>query len=324
MSDSKLTPEKPVQQAFLLGDWRVYPELNQLSAISDRHCRRTLEPRLMHLLCHLAANSGRVLTREQLTSELWPRVIVNENSLTRAVSELRRQLTTAGRSGTDYLQTIPKRGYRLVCLPQPIPSAIKEHTMAPEAALGLSRAAAILADWRRPLLMTACLVLAALTISFDFTASPAGNSAMTPSGLVYDQVVGDTPTLVGGKLSLSSHGRERIAMASPGLNGFSALSPDGSVLALVRHDEGLSTVYLTRPDSAADPVPIFSSDEVLYNPSWSPIGNALLFARQSSSVLTTLLPVRGQYDDLVMLDLDTLSLRVLIDNNPEPREQAAV
>ena len=120
MSKSTLDPEKPLQHAFTLGSWRVNPELNQLTQINNPCVQRTMEPRLMHLLCFLAANPTRVLTRDQLSCELWPRVIVNENSLTRAVSELRKKLALPDRAGTAYLQTIPKRGYRLTCPLHPV------------------------------------------------------------------------------------------------------------------------------------------------------------------------------------------------------------
>ena len=74
---------------FSVGDWQVWPELNRLQHRRETR-QRQLEPRLINLLCYLAANSERVLSREQLVNELWPRVTVNENSLTRAVSELRK------------------------------------------------------------------------------------------------------------------------------------------------------------------------------------------------------------------------------------------
>ena len=68
---------------FSLGDWRVLPQLNRLQHLTSGE-ERQLEPRLIKLLCFLAANEHRVLSREELVQELWPRVIVNENSLTRA------------------------------------------------------------------------------------------------------------------------------------------------------------------------------------------------------------------------------------------------
>ena len=102
--------------------WQVLPERNllQLSSEGRPVQSRQLEPRLMQLLCLLAHADGSVLSREFLMEALWPRVIVNENSLTRAVSELRKafvktaacaHLTDSGL--TELIETVPKRGYRL-------------------------------------------------------------------------------------------------------------------------------------------------------------------------------------------------------------------
>ena len=98
---------------FSLGDWRVLPQLNRLQHLISGE-ERQLEPRLIKLLCFLAANEHRVLSREELVQELWPRVIVNENSLTRAISELRKQLQSTIAVHANYIETIPKRGYRLI------------------------------------------------------------------------------------------------------------------------------------------------------------------------------------------------------------------
>ena len=63
-----------MSRPFSLGDWYIVPELNRLKSKSDKE-ERQLEPRLIKLLCYLAANEDRVLTRDELVQELWPRVI---------------------------------------------------------------------------------------------------------------------------------------------------------------------------------------------------------------------------------------------------------
>jgi len=327
MSESTLEFYRPLLETFSLGSWRVEPQLNQLTEIANPCHHRNLEPRLMHLLCYLAANPGRVLTRELLSNELWPRVIVNENSLTRAVSELRKQLTLPDSPGTGYLQTIPKRGYLLIFPPQPAAIPTQGQNLPANRSLPLAATSATVVSWRRPLQLAACLVLAALTISIDYPTDQAGYSEQALSetgGDVFDQVVEQEPVIIGGQLSLSALNSSGVADQSYQLNPSSALSPDGSVMAFVRHEMELSTIYLARNDLDSDPVAVFSTQDFLYNLGWSPIGNALLFARQSPSLLNTLLANPAEHADLVMLDLDTLSLQVLIDNSPEPRRPAAV
>jgi len=74
-----------------------------------------LDPKVMGVLVELAAGAGRVVSRDELLSTLWPDTVVTEDALTRCVYELRRQLAQAG--GDErykaMFQTLPKRGYRL-------------------------------------------------------------------------------------------------------------------------------------------------------------------------------------------------------------------
>ncbi|MGZ5710743.1 MAG: winged helix-turn-helix domain-containing protein [Burkholderiales bacterium] len=92
-----------------VGDWLVEPALNQLSAGGKTV---KLEPKTMALLYYLAEKSGQVVSREALLAAIWPGVVVGYDSLTQAVIKLRKALGDADAS--TYIQTIPKRGYRLV------------------------------------------------------------------------------------------------------------------------------------------------------------------------------------------------------------------
>jgi len=326
MSELTLESSKPLQQAFSIGSWRVDPELNQLTEIANQQHQQTLEPRLMHLLCYLAANPGRVLTREQLTDELWPRVIVNENSLTRAVSALRKNLASPGLPGTGYLQTIPKRGYRLICPPQLAADVDEKRKLAADfPPAPLATVSTLSSNWRRPLQLAAFLLLVASTVKINHPADKPDFSELAQSDAIYDQVVDQEPVIVGGQLSFSALDKQGAANSASQFDSPSILSPDGMVRASIRNDGGLSTIYLARTTGHKnDPVAIFSTEDYLYNLGWSPIGNALLIARQPVSLLPTRLANPAQHADLVMLDLDTLTMQVLIDNSPEPQEPAAV
>lgn len=67
----------------------------------------------MDVLVYLADRQGRVVSREELLSALWPGVIVSDDTLTQAVNKLRKALCDSARSPL-YVETISKRGYRLV------------------------------------------------------------------------------------------------------------------------------------------------------------------------------------------------------------------
>jgi DNA-binding winged helix-turn-helix (wHTH) protein/TolB-like protein len=93
-----------------VGEWTVEPDLNQLSA-QGRTVK--VEPKTMALLLCLASRPSQVVAREALISQVWPGVVVGDDSLTQVVIKLRKAL------GDDpdqplYVQTVTKKGYRLV------------------------------------------------------------------------------------------------------------------------------------------------------------------------------------------------------------------
>ncbi len=72
-----------------------------------------LPPKVAELLVALVQAAGRVLTREQLLQRLWPDTVVEEGSLTSHISLLRKALGEDP-NGQDFIETLPKRGYRFV------------------------------------------------------------------------------------------------------------------------------------------------------------------------------------------------------------------
>jgi TolB-like protein len=72
-----------------------------------------LPPKVVELLVALVQAAGTVLTREQLLQHLWPNTVVEEGSLTSHISLLRKALA-AGDTGAEFIETLPKRGYRFV------------------------------------------------------------------------------------------------------------------------------------------------------------------------------------------------------------------
>jgi DNA-binding winged helix-turn-helix (wHTH) protein/TolB-like protein/Tfp pilus assembly protein PilF len=71
----------------------------------------TLPPKAFDLLCLLAANRGRVVSKEELMETLWPETFVEEANLSVNISTLRKALGESP-AGPRYIETVPKRGYR--------------------------------------------------------------------------------------------------------------------------------------------------------------------------------------------------------------------
>jgi len=72
-----------------------------------------LTPKVFDLLLLLVENNGHVIEKEKLMNEIWPGTFVEEGNLTQNISVLRRVLS-AGADGHEFIQTIPRRGYRFV------------------------------------------------------------------------------------------------------------------------------------------------------------------------------------------------------------------
>jgi DNA-binding winged helix-turn-helix (wHTH) protein len=72
-----------------------------------------LSPKALDLLIALVTKAGRVVDKEELMREVWPDTFVEENNLTVNISALRRAPGSAS-SDQDYIQTVPRRGYRFV------------------------------------------------------------------------------------------------------------------------------------------------------------------------------------------------------------------
>jgi DNA-binding winged helix-turn-helix (wHTH) protein len=72
-----------------------------------------LSPHLVEILGHLAINCGQTITRNALLDRFWPDVHVTENTLTRAIADIRRALRDDA-ANPRFIQTVARRGYRFV------------------------------------------------------------------------------------------------------------------------------------------------------------------------------------------------------------------
>ena len=95
---------------FRIGIWLVQPGLN---TISQNGTTRQLEPKVMEVLVCLAHHAGETLPKEQLLKTIWPDTFVSDDVLIRSISEIRRAFDDDPRE-SKFIQTVPKRGYRLV------------------------------------------------------------------------------------------------------------------------------------------------------------------------------------------------------------------
>jgi DNA-binding winged helix-turn-helix (wHTH) protein/pimeloyl-ACP methyl ester carboxylesterase len=71
-----------------------------------------LTPKAFETLVALVERSGHCIGKEELMRRVWPDSFVEENNLSQNISQLRRALQSDAADGAQYIETIPRRGYR--------------------------------------------------------------------------------------------------------------------------------------------------------------------------------------------------------------------
>ncbi len=99
-----------LRKGFRMGDWTVRPIEGMIDGRGGQH---HLQPKSMDVLLCLACSASEVVERDELIEHVWGRTAVTDEPLTRCIHDIRRELNDT-REHPTYIQTIPKRGYRLI------------------------------------------------------------------------------------------------------------------------------------------------------------------------------------------------------------------
>jgi TolB-like protein/DNA-binding winged helix-turn-helix (wHTH) protein/Tfp pilus assembly protein PilF len=112
-------PESHIVYEF--GDFRLDVSRRLLLAkgVSEP---RAITPKAFETILCFVEHPGELLDKDRLMAELWPGLVVEENSLTQVISMLRRILGEA-RGENRYIATVPGRGYRFVAHVTRLPDA---------------------------------------------------------------------------------------------------------------------------------------------------------------------------------------------------------
>ncbi len=102
--------KRPDKRFYLFGIFRI--DVTERVLFGDRGAI-SLTPKAFDTLLLLVENNQRVLGKQELLERIWPDSFVEENNLAQNISILRKSLGQDS-NGNDYIQTVPKRGYRFV------------------------------------------------------------------------------------------------------------------------------------------------------------------------------------------------------------------
>src|SRR5258707_15448443 len=83
--------------------------------------RIPLEPKVLRVLTLLVSRAGRLVDKQELLESVWPDTFVEENTLTRTIAILRRQLGDTSRD-SKLIETVPTRGYRFIATVEIMPA----------------------------------------------------------------------------------------------------------------------------------------------------------------------------------------------------------
>jgi TolB-like protein/DNA-binding winged helix-turn-helix (wHTH) protein len=130
----------------------------------------------MDVLVYLAARGATVVSKDEVIKAIWAKQFLADSALSRAVCELREALGDAAQRST-YIQTIPKRGYRLIT---PVQQAIPAMQPAEPLAVPAAERATRYAPRRRstPASLSALLLLTAWVTGHEVRPSVR---AVTPT-----------------------------------------------------------------------------------------------------------------------------------------------
>lgn len=281
---------------FRLAGRTFQPALNRV--VDRGGGARQLEPKTMEVLLCLVRAGGDVVTREQLVAAVWQGGFVTDDVVTRAIGQLRR-LFEDDSAEPRVIETIRKRGYRLLVLPEaagerpavapsPAPAAAASAPVAPPPAparawpLGVAVAALVLVAaggfWSRgrhrpPPVPTL------VTVPVGVDGVEVRRPRLTPDGtrLAYARQENERTrslwtVLVDGGAPLRLTAEEGAADL-PG-----AWSPDGSALAYTRRGTAGCEIRIVPALGGADRRVAPCGDDGTADLAWSPDGATLVYA----------------------------------------------
>jgi Tol biopolymer transport system component/DNA-binding winged helix-turn-helix (wHTH) protein len=301
----------PAAPDLLIAGRLVQPGLNRIAG-PDQRAPVQVEPKVMDVLVCLADTPGEVVSREALIDKVWQGAFVSDDVLTRSIGQLRR-LFGDDPERPRVIETIRKRGYRLIAMPAPAPAPSEPASASgPAAALEppaakwaaptprpLSTGAAALprlAATRRPAVAALCL-LAVLAAAMLLLERPRLRTS--PDRNARDR---NAPDRASPERAAGRDVRLLPIAAVPADAIRPAISPEGTRVAFSWNGGGTGRdlmLYVAALGQGPPPVAITShrgDAEHLadLDPSWSPDGALIAFTRQgrrSCELLTV--PARG-------------------------------
>ncbi len=142
-----------------------------------------LTPKVFDILVTLVEHGGQVMAKDELMKRVWPNTFVEEGNLTQNISLLRKALgETPG--GVQFIETVPRRGYRFVAETSHAPNNDSKPIETPQPVVSIPNTSNQLAGIKRtPMFAMAAGIIAIAIIGIVYFTGwgKAGNASAIQS-----------------------------------------------------------------------------------------------------------------------------------------------
>jgi Tol biopolymer transport system component/DNA-binding winged helix-turn-helix (wHTH) protein len=283
-------------RVFRFGPFRLDPQ-ERILLLHDEVV--SITPKAFDTLSVLLDHAGHVVTKDDLLKAVWPKVVVEEATLAQNVATIRRVLSKGGSAG-DFIETVPKHGYRFVgpVRSETVPRAaagrreVVRHPPRKEPERRFEAVSDVRGElWegkeelnsrpeieqprararRLPWMAPAALIMALLAVSAWWLLRPTGESKPVLNAVPFTTY--------------------------PGAEFDPTFSPDGSKVAFagfLDEKEPNLDIYVKSVGSE-NPLRLTFAPELEANPHWSPDGSYIAFFRFKNDRFTiyTIPPLGG-------------------------------
>lgn len=247
-----------------------------------------LTPKAFETLMALVENGGHVIDKDELIKKIWPNTFVEEVNLAKNISSLRKILGVE--QSEQYIETIPKRGYRFVARVREVWGEEAGTESAPQP-VTLRIGQEIEGDGRQDQLNR--------DVSLAPNSRPTGSGAPTifQSSSISRQnwliIFVSLGLLIGiavwaiairpGTKSLAPPLKIIPFTSFPGREDHAAFSPDGNQIAFAWNDgRGANADIYVKLIGVGQPLRLTTHPAADLHPAWSPDGRYITFFRQAA------------------------------------------
>jgi Tol biopolymer transport system component/DNA-binding winged helix-turn-helix (wHTH) protein len=245
---------------YELEGFRLDPRRRELSRVGGEPV--PLRGKAFDALLYLVERAGRPVEKTELFEAVWPKVVVEDNSLNQTISALRTALGDSAQS-PRFIATLTGRGYQFIGAVRALPDTSAEPQSVPAQPV------------RAPARRRAAFALAAVaTVAVVAAAIWATSGA--PDGANGPPASGTAQLFAARGVLVSDFGGSHLQPT---------LSPDGTMLAFASNASGAFQIWIKNL-AGGDPRLLTQGPEGAAWPTWSPRGDQILFHRLTAGVFS--------------------------------------